>query len=442
MSIRHAGPGWGCRLGFDPVELDSKMQREQIVFVGTSDLSGHFRGKSFPAADLPARLERGVGLAPTNIFISAFGPIQMTTFGTQGEVFLIPDSSTRVLVPFEGSSAEYFFLGDIKTLEGSPWDFCPRHVLRRAIERLKSETGLTLLATFEQEFTYSGGGAMQQPYELDAYRRQGAFGETLITAMRQAGVIPDSFLAEFGTKQFEVTSAPAPGLRAADNAVITRELAQAAAFRLGHRVSFTPIPEPGGTSNGTHVHFSFLDRDDRPVLLDEHRPWGLSLNGAQFIAGILHHLPALCAVTAPSLPSYYRLRPNRWAPVNADVGMLDRGTALRICPAVGDAQQRARGYNVEFRVADATASPYLALAMMVQAGLDGIRHQWEIEAMDVRALPTHLEQALEQLSESEPAAQWLGTDLHSAYILFKRAEIKSLENLDETEICRRYAEVY
>jgi glutamine synthetase len=418
------------------------MQREQIVFVGTSDLSGHFRGKSFPAADLPARLERGVGLAPTNIFISAFGPIQMTTFGTRGEVFLIPDSSTRVLVPFEGSTAEYFFLGDIKTLEGSPWDFCPRHVLRRAIERLKSETGLALLATFEQEFTYSGGGAMQQPYELDAYRRQGVFGETLVTAMRQAGVTPDSFLAEFGTKQFEVTSAPALGLRAADNAVITRELAQAVAFRLGHRVSFTPIPEPGGTGNGTHIHFSFLDRDARPVLFDEHRPWGLSLNGAQFIAGILHHLPALCAVTAPSLPSYYRLRPNRWAPVNADVGMLDRGTALRICPAVGDAQQRATGYNVEFRVADAAASPYLALALMVQAGLDGIRHQWEIEAMDVRALPTHLEQALEHLSASEAAAQWLGTDLHSAYILFKRAEIKSLENLDETEICRRYAEVY
>src|SRR5271168_269187 len=174
------------------------MQREQIAFVGTSDLSGHFRGKSFPAADLPARLERGVGLAPTNIFISAFGPIQMTVFGTQGEVFLIPDSTTRVLVPFEGSTAEYFYLGDIQTLEGAPWDFCPRQVLRRALERLKSETGLGLLATFEQEFTYSGVAAHPpQPYELDAYRRQGIFGEALLAAMRLGGVIPDSFLSEF-----------------------------------------------------------------------------------------------------------------------------------------------------------------------------------------------------------------------------------------------------
>jgi len=237
------------------------MQREPIIFVGTSDLSGHFRGKSFPAADLPARLQRGVGLAPTNIFMSAFGPIQVTTFGTQGEVFLIPDSTTRVLVPFEGSTAEHFFLGDIRTLEGAPWDFCPRQVLRRAVDRLLAETGLRLLATFEQEFTYSGVAAHPpQPYELDGYRRQGIFGEVLLAAMRQAGVIPDSFLAEFGPQQFEVTSAPALGVRAADDAVITRELAQAVAFRLGHRVSFAPIPEPNGTGNGTHIHWSFLDR--------------------------------------------------------------------------------------------------------------------------------------------------------------------------------------
>ena len=81
------------------------MQREQIVFVGTSDLSGHFRGKSFPLTDLSSRLERGVGLAPTNMFISAFGPIQVTTFGTVGEVFLVPDPGTRVLVPFEEGPA-------------------------------------------------------------------------------------------------------------------------------------------------------------------------------------------------------------------------------------------------------------------------------------------------------------------------------------------------
>lgn len=420
------------------------MQREQIVFVGTSDLSGHFRGKSFPAADLPSRLQRGVGLAPTNIFVSAFGPIQMTTFGTVGEVFLIPDPSTRVFVPFEDGAPEYFFIGDIQTLEGEPWAFCPRHILRRALDRLKSETGLCLLAAFEQEFTYSGVAAHPwRPFGLDAYRSQGRFGEALLAAMRQVGVVPDAFLAEYGPQQFEVTCVPARGIRAADDAVITRELTRAVACRLGHRASLTPMADSAGTANGTHIHWSFLDADDQPVLYEEQRPWQLSQMGSQFVAGIQYHLPALCAVTAPSVCSYYRLRPNRWAPVRADVGAMDRSTALRICPVAGsDPNRRARQCNVEFRVADATASPYLALAMLVQAGLDGIRRRREIDVKTPQALPTTLGQALTLLEASETAEEWFGGDVLSAYVKFKRAEIEGLENLDESEICRRYAEVY
>jgi glutamine synthetase len=420
------------------------MRREPIVFVGTSDLSGHFRGKSFPAADLPSRLQRGVGLAPSNIFLSAFGPIQATPFGTQGEVFLVPDPAVRVFVPFEDGPAEYFFIGDIKTLQGMPWDFCPRHILRRALERLQSETGLRLFATFEQEFLYSGVAALPwQPYALEAYRRQGVFGEALLATMREAGVIPDSFLSEFGPQQYEVTSAPAIGLRAADDAVITRELAQAVASRLGHRVSFAPLPEPGGTTSGTHIHWSFLDQDDQPVLYEEQRPWQLSRLGSEFVAGVLYHLPALCAVTAPSVVSYYRLRPGGWAPARADLGAVDRGTALRICPLAGsDPVQRARQYNVEFRVADATASPYLALAALVQAGLDGVRHERQIDTDRAQALPGSLGEALGLLEANNAAREWFGADWLSAYLQFKRAEIDGLGDLEEAEVCRRYAQAY
>jgi glutamine synthetase len=420
------------------------MQREQIVFVGTSDLSGHFRGKSFLASDLPVKMHRGIGLAPTNIFMGAFGPIQATTFGTQGEVFLVPDPGTRVVVPFDGSATEYFFIADIRTADGKPWSFCPRQVLRRALDDLTRETGLRLYASFEQEFIYDGAPAQPwRPYELDGLRRQGLFGEVLLSAMRQARVIPDSFLAEYGPQQFEVTSAPAVGLRAADDAVITRELLRAVAFRFGQAVSLTPVATQNGVGNGTHIHFSFLDRDDRPALYDAGRPWHLSDVGRRFVAGILHHLPALCAVTTPSVASYFRLRPNRWAPVYADVGPLDRGAALRIAPVnETDPVQRAKQFNVEFRVADATASPYLALALMVQAGLDGVREKREIETTSRPPLPTSLADALALLENTPAASTWLGADLFAGYLLFKRAEIKSIENLEEGEVCRRYAEVY
>jgi glutamine synthetase len=420
------------------------MQRDQIVFVGTSDLSGHFRGKSFPAADLPARMQRGVGAAPTNIYMGAFGPIQTTSFGTVGEVFLVPDPATRVFVPFEGTATEHFFIADIRAADGSAWNFCPRQVLRRALAELESETGLAVFATFEQEFTYSGVPAQPwRPYELDGLRRQGLFGETLLAALRQAGVVPDSFLAEYGPQQFEVTTAPAIGLRAADDAVITRELLRAVAYRVGQAVCLAPMPTPGGVANGTHIHFSFLDRDGRPVLYDEQQPLQLSEFGRRFVAGVVHHLPSLCAVTAPSVASYYRLRPNRWAPVNADVGALDRGAALRIAPLnAPDAAQRAKQCNIEFRVADATASPYLALAMLVQAGLDGVRQKLALDAARRQPLPTSLGNALELLERAPLARAALGTDLLAGYLLFKRAELAGLAELAEDEVCRRYAEVY
>jgi len=420
------------------------MEREQIVFVGTSDLSGHFRGKSFPLADLPDRLQRGVNLALTNQFLSAFGPLQYTPFGTVGEVLLIPDATTRVLVPFEGSADEHFFLGDILTLDGEPWEFCPRHILRRALALLHRETGLTLLSSFEQELVYTGVASYpSQPYELDAYRRQGVFGEALLSAMRQVGVIPDSFLAEYGARQYEVTSAPARGLRAADDAVITRELAQAVAFRLGHRASFAPLPESGGTTTGTHIHWSFLDNDDQPTLYDESRQWQLSEIGNRFAAGILHHLPAVCALSASSVPSYYRLRPGGWAPSVNNIGLYDRGAAIRICSVTArERAARARQFNLEFRVADATANPYLALAMMVCAGLDGIRVSRDVTKLTPQPLPASLGDALNALERSEMAAGALGESVLAAYLKFKRAEIASLEGLDEDEICRRYVEVY
>jgi glutamine synthetase len=421
------------------------MERERIGFVGTSDLAGHFRGKSFPMADLPARLARGVGLAPSNMMLSAFGPIYETPFGTEGEVFLIPDPDTHVQVAFDDAAPEIFFIGDIRTLDGTPWPYCPRNFLRRAVKALEDETGLRLLSAFEQEFVYTGADARPaSPYRLDALRRQGIFGEILLAALRTAGLTPDSFLAEYGPRQYEVTVAPAIGVAAADNAVITRELTQAVAYRLGHRAIHAPILDPHDVGSGTHIHFSLIDTAGVPALPDQSRPYGLSAVGGQFIAGILHHMPAITAVTAPSVASYYRLRPNRWAPTTSNLASLDRGAALRLCAAAGtDKETLAHQFNAEFRVADAAASPYLALGVLVCAGLDGVRKKMALPSLGLAApLPASLDEALGLLASSAEAREWFGEEFLNIYLMFKRSEIRSLEALDEQEICRRYAEVY
>jgi len=432
------------------------MRSEPLVFVGTSDLSGLVRGKGFPEAELPARLRQGIGLTHSNIMMSAFGPILDTPYGTLGDLMLLPDPATRVEVEFGDGAAERFYLGDILTMDGRHWECCPRHFLRRAVDTFARETNLAVLAAFEQEFVYTG--VEDRPgatYALDAYRRLDLFGEAYTAALRTAGLTPDSFLPEYGPRQYEVTVAPTRGVRAADEAVIQREMGRAVAHRFGHRAIFAPILDPNGIGNGTHIHFSLRDPNDRPALYAPSRPYRLSPVGEHFVAGIVDHLPALTAITAPSVPSYYRLQPNRWAPTWANAALQDRGAAVRICPAFGPPV--AHQFNVEFRVADATASPYLALGAMVWAGLDGVRRKlplapprtdfWnmteaERTAAGIRELPHSLDEALQNLEADPAVKEWFGAEFFDVYLRFKQAERHAVAGLDPAAVCARYAEIY
>ncbi|MBW4021654.1 MAG: glutamine synthetase [Proteobacteria bacterium] len=435
------------------------MRQEELVFVGICDLAGLVRGKGFPAVELDARLRQGVGLTGSNIMMSAFGPILATPFGTTGDLVMMPDRTARVQVPFDEGAAEHFYLADLQELDGTPWSCCPRDFLRRALIALEAEAGLVVHSAFEQEFVYSGiedrPGAT---YALDAFRRQGIFGESLIGALRAAGVTPDSFLPEYAPRQFEVTVKPAIGLRAADDAVICREMIRSVAERLGHRALLAPVLKPDGVGSGTHIHFSLWDKDGKPASRDASAPYGIAPRVSPFVAGVLHHLPALAAITAPSVASYFRLQPDRWAPVWAFLGRQDRGAALRVAPVFPGAEAKADAqFNVEYRVADATACPYLALGAIIHAGLDGIRGGMRLPAelpgfwdmteaaraeAGIEQLPRSLAEALDRLEATDVARAWFGPEFFAAYLQFKRSEIAALEGLEPSDICDRYAAIY
>ncbi len=352
------------------------MLREELVFVGTCDIAGLVRGKGFPLSELAGRRKKGIGWTHSNLMQTCFGPIFDTPFGTGGDLMIVPDGNAEVRVDFaDGSAPEHFFLGDIRNTDGSPWECCPREFLRRATEALKEASGLELIAAFEQELVYTGiEDRPGHAYSLNSFRRQGMFGESLVAALRAAGVTPNSFLTEYGPRQFELTVKPAPALKAADQAVIAREMARAASFRLGHRVMFSPMPVADGVGNGVHIHFSLQDEAGLPQTYDPSGPLGLSQVAAHFAAGVLAHLPAISAITAPSPVSYLRLTPNRWAPTAIDIVKQDRGAALRVCPVFAAAKKKdiAKQFNLEFRVSDGSASPYLALGALIFAGADGI----------------------------------------------------------------------
>jgi len=421
------------------------MLREELIFVGTCDIAGLVRGKGFPATELPARRKTGIGWTHSNLMQTCFGPILDTPFGTGGDLMIVPDPSAEVHVDFrDGSAPEHFFLGDIRELDGSPWECCVRAFLRRAVAALEAASGLHLIAAFEQEFVYTGVEDLPgHAYSLSAFRRQGVFGEMLMAAIRAASAKPDSFLAEYGPRQYEMTVAPEKALTAADQAVIAREMARGAAFRLENRTIFSPMLVADGAGNGVHIHFSLHDASGTQATYDADRALRLSAAAAQFAAGVLHHLPAISAITAPSPVSYLRLTPNRWAPTVADIQAQDRGAALRVCPvfAVHDETETAAQFNLEFRVCDAAASPYMALGALILAGADGLARKLPLPDT-APALPRSLGEALDLMEASDAVKSWFGPVFFEAYLRHKRSEVAYVADLSPEDLCARYAEVY
>lgn len=174
--------------------------------------------------------------------------------------------------------------------------------------------------------------------------------------------------AEYGPAQVEISLAATDPVTAADHQVLARQTLRAAARRHGLRVSFAPLISPDGVGNGCHIHSSVWRGEDNLLRTgDDGRP---AEEGASFLAGLLRDLPALVAVTAPSVPSLTRLRPGYFASAFAFWGVENREAALRYVPSTD--VLGAGHANVELKPADASANPYLALAVLIGSGLAGI----------------------------------------------------------------------
>jgi len=437
------------------------IERETIVTVCCSDIAGQVRGKGFPARELENRRRFGVGWTPTNIMINCFGRIPATPFGAEGDLMLVPSPEGDITLDYgDGSPVERIVLGDILTMAGERWECCLRGFLKNALNRLEAETGLRVLASFEHEFWIDGGEERPgDSYAASTLRGLEPFIGDYVGALRANGLQPDTFLPEYGPRQYEITVDPALALQAADEAVKLREIGRSVAKKHGYHLSFSPVVTRGIVGNGVHIHFSLIDKDGNPVMYDPAGPGKLSPVGASFAAGILKHGRAISAVAAPSAISYERLKPHSWSAYYLNLADRDREALLRICPYPEvEGVNVAKRYNIEFRGADATASPYLQLAMLVHAGLEGIREklpapylssgdpdtlsQAERDARGIGDLPRSLPEALQALEEDSVAMGWLGPVLSKAYLIHKRGEISMSEGIDIDELCRIYARAY
>ena len=437
------------------------MNAGELVTLVCCDLGSIVRGRSVFSADLGEHLQSGVSWVPANHALTPLGPVaEPNPFGSTGDLRLLPDADTRILVKAdENASALELVLCDIVETDGEPWECCPRTFLRDALGELEHELGAHLLASFEHEFQLLLGSPPALAFSLEEQRRVGLFPERVMEALTEAGAEPERFFAEYAAHQFEIPLAPAEGLASADRSVVFKEVVREVARRQGTRASFVPLLDPAQAGNGVHIHLSLLDADGRSLLYDASQPACLSELGARFAAGILRHARALSALTAASPVSGARLTPHRWSAGAACLAQSNREALLRIPPLLelGGADPAGQ-LHIEYRGADASANPYLALGAILKAGLEGVRAQLpapaildrdpaglddeEAERFGVGALPQTLEESLRALEEDDAARGWMTPLLYDAYVSVKHSELSAAKDLDIEGLCRRYAAIY
>lgn len=434
---------------------------EPLVAVVTTDLSAITRGRSVVESKLQKIAATGVGWLQANLSLTPFNSIvDPNPWGSSGDVRLVPDLNARFRTVLTGSATAFDMIaGNIVELDGSPWVGCTRTMLRDALAELKAATGLSVIAAFEHEFHIEGDFVPGHSLSFQALRRTDPFAPNLMAALEEAGVAPEVVIAEFGNEQFEVTHEPADALAAADRAVAIREITREVARNAGWRASFTPKAAPDAVGNGLHIHFSFIDAAGKPATYDPARPGGLSSQAGAFCAGVLRHLPGITAMTAASVASYYRLKPHSWSSSYTWLADRDREASLRICPTVTiGGRDPVRQYNIEYRAADATGNPYLSLAAIVRAGLEGLKaklptpplvtgdptlmSEAERKNLGLVRLPETLPAALDALATDSTVTGWFAPVFVETFVGLKRHETERLAGLDPVAVCDLYRTLY
>lgn len=416
------------------------------------DHNGIVRGKAASRTSLRERMSSGIGLAKTRQAsnLSDLGQ-PISGFDAVGEVRLVPDPSTFVSLPYAAGSAA--MLCDLVDVDGRPWGACPRTFLKEAIQALHP---LSLRAAFEAEFTL----CRKRPelnrlevlddslcFDAQGFDATNDYAVSLARGLRDQGIEVELYHPEFGAGQHEMTLRHDEALRAADSIVWHRLMARGMAEQHGMWATFAPVPSPGFRGNGNHLHLSLWDDSDsgepRNVFAEDGDALGMSKTAYHFVGGLLAHLPALVALGCASVNSYRRLKPGMWSGAYACYGQDNREVAVRIPTRLRGSE--AASTNIEVKVADSTANPYLVLGAIIHAGLDGINNALdpgaplqedpnllspvERERRGIHRLPRSLAEAVDALEGDEVIMSALGPIRGELYPAVKRADIEYMDTM-------------
>jgi glutamine synthetase len=359
----------------------------------------------------------------------------------ESDMLLTPDLSTFQIFPWgDPENRVARLICDITTPDGVPFAGDPRGCLKRQIARA-AEMGYTMNAGMEAEFFLfkpdAEGRATTRTHDVGAYfdLAPADLGEdarrAMVDVLERMGFEVEAAHHEVAHGQHEIDFRYADALKTADNIATFRFVVKHVARQFGLVASFMPKPVFGQNGSGMHTHQS-LFRGRENAFWDAKAEWELSAVALHYIGGLLRHARACCAVTNPLVNSYKRLVPGFEAPVNVAWSMRNRSPMLRI------PDRRGTGTRVEHRVPDPAANPYLALAVMLAAGLDGLETKadhrepvnqniWEMSFREKRRLriddlPHDLNEACDELEKDEVITAALGTHIAQHLLSAKRQE--------------------
>lgn len=416
-------------------------QKLKMIAVSFTDPMGISRAKPKSSTEIDSIIDNGV---MTGRRIFARNALDFMTPGSgtgmsEGDIAVVPDLDTFAVPSFAPDLGR--FIGDLREKDGSVSPLCPRSVYKKVLRRARNR-GYGILVGFESEFhVLSRQGSAYVPafsepnHGLMGYERQRLLFADIFTALRSMRVEPLKAHIEGRKSQLEIDLAPAEALRAADNFCYFKESVRNVTEAHGALATFMPKFSPDTAGSGYHLHVSLWDEKGKSVFASnkDGRHLGISQDCYHFIGGVLNHTKALCAVGSPIVNSYKRLLPGRVAVDALFWGTGHRGAAVRVPDERGDATR------IEVRFPDNSCNPYLTMACILAAGLEGIEKKVdpgdpvvvethamrdrEIVANGLTLMPRTLRESLDAFRNDGLMRKTFGDELFSEYLMAKESEI-------------------
>jgi glutamine synthetase len=422
----------------------------QLVRFLYCDNGGVIRGKSTHVGQLARRMQSGIGLVKGMQSFSSLDTLAPdATYGPVGEIRLIPDPDTFVVLPYAPRSGQ--MVVNMVELDHAPWALDPRSFLQRMIATARG-AGLVFDAAFENEFylavrTEDGYRPVDQSLCFSAIGMESTEDviQDVVAALTDQGITVELSHPELGWGQQELSIRHALALQAADDQIIYRQTVRGVAARHGLIASLAPKPFADQAGSGAHLHWSIWDEDHKTNLLsDTTGRDGLSPLARNAIAGVLTHLPGLLGLTTPSVNSFRRLQPHYWSSAYTAWGIENREAAVRVPSRYWDDDEGSA--NLELKASDASANPYISLGGVIAAALDGIQRgldpgepvnedpgnltETERVQRGIRRFPETAGAALDELERDEVLMAALGAPLGTEYLKVRRAEAAAYAERD------------